>query len=228
MKKLLFFNVVILFLVTISYASKVDVKYAASIAKNIYYERVNQVKKIDYYSYELSFVYEEIYNNEPLYYIFNVSNDNGFVIISADDAARPIIGYSFTGSFDVNNIPPSFEFYMNNNEKQLKLVKDNDLKASKSIAEEWEEYSKVSDKGVKDIQTLTPLLLTMWGQSGYYQENCPEDGGVKALVGCIAVSLGQVMKFYNHPATGQGSNSYNYPSGWPTYWPYGTLSANFG
>ena len=45
-------------------------------------------------------------------YVFNVG-ETGFVIMSADDNFRPIIGYSDEGVFDVNNIPPAMEFYLN-------------------------------------------------------------------------------------------------------------------
>lgn len=229
MKRFILFNLVIILTITISVASKIEVKYAAKIAKNIYYERVNQIKDVKYDSFEMNLIYTEMYNNEPLYYIFNVNTNDGFVIISADNDAKPIIGYSFEGSFDLNNIPPSLDYFMDNNEKQLMFLKDNHLKASNEIANEWTELEVVTEKGVKDIQTIMPMLLTMWGQSGFYDDQCPVDNnGDVALVGCIAVSLGQVMKYYDHPAVGQGSNSYSYPSGWPTYWPYGTLSANFG
>ena len=39
------------------------------------------------------------------YYIFNAENNNGFVIVSGDDRSEDILGYSDTGSIDVNNIP---------------------------------------------------------------------------------------------------------------------------
>lgn len=38
------------------------------------------------------------------YFVFNDSN-SGFIIVSGDDSASPILGYSDEGSFDPNNIP---------------------------------------------------------------------------------------------------------------------------
>ena len=38
-------------------------------------------------------------------YVFN-SGDNGYIILSADDIAYPVLGYSDNSKFDVNNINP--------------------------------------------------------------------------------------------------------------------------
>ena len=37
----------------------------------------------------------------PALYVFNVDEQNGFVIVAADDRARSILGYATSGSFDV-------------------------------------------------------------------------------------------------------------------------------
>lgn len=44
-----------------------------------------------------------ISRGDVAFYVFNTSN--GFVIISADDCATPILGYSYEGQFDMNNVP---------------------------------------------------------------------------------------------------------------------------
>lgn len=48
---------------------------------------------------------------EVCFYVFNVGND-GFIILSADDFYRPIIGYSENGKFDYDNIPPALQDYL--------------------------------------------------------------------------------------------------------------------
>ena len=53
-------------------------------------------------------------------YIFNT--DNGFVIVSADDAAKPILGYSQQGSFAPNNIPVNAREWLNESTTTSKLV----------------------------------------------------------------------------------------------------------
>ena len=45
------------------------------------------------------------------FYIYNIG-DHGFVIIAADDAFRPVIGYSNESVFQGSNIPPALEDYL--------------------------------------------------------------------------------------------------------------------
>ncbi len=39
----------------------------------------------------------------PVYYVFDITNKNGFVIVTAESAARPIIGYSTEKHFTQPN-----------------------------------------------------------------------------------------------------------------------------
>lgn len=39
------------------------------------------------------------------YYIFNVGTDNGFVVVSGDDATEEILGYSYSGSIHPDSMP---------------------------------------------------------------------------------------------------------------------------
>ncbi len=57
---------------------------------------------------------------------------------------------------------------------------------------------------------IEPLLTTKWDQGTYYNEQCPEEPNGPsghALVGCVAVAIGQTFKYYNHPFQGIGTHS---------------------
>ena len=67
-------------------------------------------------------------------------------------------------------------------------------------------------------------MSTKWGQGTFYNELCPADsrgpdGHVK--VGCNAVAVGQIMKFYNHPSVGYSSHTFFHGE-------YGYHFADFG
>ena len=49
--------------------------------------------------------------NEACFYVFNVGQE-GFVIVSADDSFRPIVGYSDEGTFATENPSPEMMFYL--------------------------------------------------------------------------------------------------------------------
>ncbi|MGM9713776.1 MAG: C10 family peptidase [Prevotella sp.] len=56
------------------------------------------------------------------------------------------------------------------------------------------------------------LLTTKWGQDAPYNNKTPtyiQNNVEKHFVtGCVATGMAQIMKYYNYPATGQGSTSY--------------------
>ena len=40
-----------------------------------------------------------------VFYVFNQSEDQGYVIVSADDMAMPVLGYTDKGAFDASKLP---------------------------------------------------------------------------------------------------------------------------
>ena len=67
--------------------------------------------------------------------------------------------------------------------------------------------------GAEFKPSVQPLLKTTWGQNTPYNQHCPQrtnaDGELENCpVGCVALALGQIMKYYNYPETGKGSKSY--------------------
>ena len=45
--------------------------------------------------------------SHPLYYVFNAHEGLGYIIISADDCATPVLGYSLEGRYNATTMPPS-------------------------------------------------------------------------------------------------------------------------
>ena len=60
---------------------------------------------------ELAFTQYQVDNTTPAVFVFN-STDQGFVLVSAEDDARAILGYSDKGTFDANNIPENMQFWL--------------------------------------------------------------------------------------------------------------------
>ena len=61
-------------------------------------------------------------------------------------------------------------------------------------------YSLVVSKDVYHIHQRGPLLTTRWCQDFPFNNQLPLVGGQRALVGCVAVAVGQIMAFHRHPA----------------------------
>ena len=99
-------------IISSSFAAEVDKKTAEKVARNFYYERVNQYQQTSYN--QIVFTEFDVFesNSQPIYYTFELSN-KGFVIVAADDVVYPVLGYSFENKFDNSEENPAFTDWMN-------------------------------------------------------------------------------------------------------------------
>ena len=148
-------------------------------------------------------------------YIFDMGSGAGFVIVSADDCAYPILGYSMKNP--AGELGANIRFWLNQYEQEIAYLVEQETPANDYIAAQWRTLLDGTWQPPKSTLSVSPMLTTQWNQSPYYNNYCPT--GTPA--GCTAIAVAQVMKFWNHPAIGTGSHSYACGS-------YGTLSANYG
>ncbi len=227
MKTNSFFFCLLSFLILSSttFSRDVTINSARLVAKNTYFERFGLNNEITFE--EIEFNSENIItsNSTVVCYIFNVQNDRGFVIVSADDNLYPVLGYSFEGKYSDNNQPPAFSWWLDNYKQQILYAKENSIPADDKIRSAWSYYLSTSSKqGIKQLMNVSPLLSTTWDQGCYYNAFCPvKSSGPCGHVwaGCVATTMGQLMKYHSYPQQGTVSHSYYMPG-------YGILSANFG
>ena len=160
------------------------------------------------------------------YYVFNVSNGKGFVIVAGDDRVKPILAYSTEGSFDPDHVSEGFLFTLDGFREEIQYVREHNISATPDIIAEWRSVNESGslNRGRQTRAVVGPLCKTLWDQDYPWNSQCPEDpegpnGHVYA--GCIATALGMVMKYHEWPNRGVGSYTYN-PTG------YGQQTANFG
>lgn len=208
----------------ILFANPVDINTAQKVANNYYGEQLVISGKDINGNNKLHVSLTKLDGTEVIYYIFN--SDKGFIIVSADDDAYPVLGYSFEGTFNTENVSPEFTYWMNEYEKQIRYIKDNKIKADEDLNSTWKHYlaDNFVPQGIKSgSKVVAPLLTSKWNQDRYYNYLCPEDtAGPDDHVysGCVATAMAQIMYYYRYPTTGTGSHGY--------YSDYGYLSADFG
>ncbi len=200
------------FLYFIGFAANVDIMVARQVATNFFSH--NSSIKIE--NLEIAYIEQSI-DNTPLFFIFNINHKDGFIIVSADDAAIPILAYSTSGNFIIQNNAINFQKFIDEYKDQIHYIRVNDLVATPVIRKLWIEYANDIFHEADHTSSVNPLLKTTWNQSPYYNELCP--GG--SVTGCGATAMAQVMKYYNYPPQGTGFHSYNHKT-------YGTISVNFG
>ena len=160
------------------------------------------------------------------YYVFNVKGGAGFVIVAGDDRVKPILAYSTTGRYDPDNVAEGFAFTLNSFCEEIHYVRDHNLKATHDIQAEWKSVMEagILHQGRQNRSVVGPLCQTFWNQNYPWNSQCPEDpegSGGHVYAGCVATAMGQIMKFHEWPAQGNGSSTY-YPEGYPEQ------SADFG
>ncbi len=174
-------------------------------------------------NFQFTSVKATVENNDTLYYILNDTINNGFVIVSADKRAWPILGYSTEGSFNEKKQPEAFTAWMENRKKEIESIKKNNLQPDGATVDAWQNLSLKSV--AIETPAVEPLLKTKWDQGCYYNEMCPSDTRSvycgHAPVGCVATAMAQIMKYWNYPTTGKSSNSYSLTD-------YESISADFG
>ena len=140
------------------------------------------------------------------YYVFNIGNENGFVIIAGDYAAKPLLGYSPTGYYDKNNLPPNFSYWMNCLQKEIAYAVKNEITPDEETNAEWEAYL-TGNITLKANTSVGPLISTTWSQTDPYNLFCPPYKDEKlSVTGCVATAMAQLMKYYGYPAAGTGSS----------------------
>ena len=152
----------------------------------------------------------------------------GFVVVSADDRAKPILGYSTESNFTAQLPDGLMTFFDNYKAGFSQMFANNDERTAEAVAD-WTslaETGKLSSRRVN--RSVEPLLASIWNQTDLYNNMVPEDpssvysGHCKS--GCVANTMSQIMRFWEWPRTGEGSYGYYASS---DYGNYGWLEANY-
>ncbi|MBR1799385.1 MAG: C10 family peptidase [Bacteroidales bacterium] len=153
-------------------------------------------------------------------YLFIPENGKGFVLIAKDNVARPILGYSLVNEFPVD-IAPATRAWLNWYADEIEMQISVGHPVSDAVTNEWRNLLQADVDEPVFAVVVAPMVTTQWNQSPYYNELCPYNStdNYRCVTGCVATATAQVMKYWNHPVQGKGSESYSST--------YGTLSANF-
>lgn len=146
------------------------------------------------------------------YYVFNIADNGGFVIVSGDDSTEEILGYADSGSFDANNIPTNMAAWLQGYADQIE-------EASSMAASNTRQ---VSPQKVATHPAIEPLVKTKWNQGPFsatgnaynYQTPLVKDywtGEMKhAVTGCVATAMAQIMNYHQWPNEVGAIDEYQY------------------
>ncbi len=217
--KAVILTIISFFISWFTFAGDVSLNQAMAVAKTHF----AQEKRVSLTAVNVNLATQKSYvdisgNQHVAYYVFNVNQNQGFVIVSGEDKTIPVLGYVDKGGYDAQKLPNGLRKLLFAYAREVKnIAQDYHVTATPTIRSQWQNLTN----GVlaeNRSSSVSPLLTTEWSQSsGGYNLFCPTG----TPTGCVATATAQIMKYHNHPAQGTGSHSYNHTD-------FGTLSANFG
>ena len=223
-------------------SATVSTQKAAEIAVNMYYLTAYPKTGITLGSLMPQLVLTRSAGDQPLYHVFGFQNQQGWVIVAANDVVYPVIGYSTENNFeaDTNLWPPAFRSYMDRVETTLLSQINQGREATPEVHAVWKKMEVVNPLLPDNTSSyIAPLVTTLWDQGCNFNQSCPATGGVhpagpcnRVLTGCVATAMAMIMKYWNFPGQGTGSHSYTDPANTTTSCAtadpsYGTLSRTF-
>ena len=142
----------------------------------------------------LQLTYTSTFKGNNTYYVFNKSNEEGYLILSADDCMPAVLGVVEGNSFDYDKLPDNMKWWLSQYDASI---------------------SNYSAKGKKYVssstakQDIEPLLGEIeWNQWAPYNLLCPTVEDQETPTGCVATAMAQVMGMWKWPKRGYGKNEY--------------------
>jgi hypothetical protein len=218
-----------------SYASTVAVSDAQNVALNFFKLTTNTSETLT-----ATLQYTKTTGNVVNFYVFDMSPATGFVIIAGDDNVIPILAYSTESPFNVNFNHTGLGVWVNQTASMINQALQHNALADARISGQWSAYRLGQLPNVQRTGSyVAPLCTTTWDQENestgsapyLYNLFCPYNAtdSERAVTGCVATAMAQVMKYWNYPSQGTGSFGYQckyYGPPGPNY-NYGHLSSDF-
>lgn len=135
--------------------------------------------------------------SKEAFFIYNYGK-TAFIIVSGDDSMQPVLGYSESGNFVMENMPENLKNWLSLYALPLK-------KEAMEEAQSLGKLNKAQTSVIEYPTSVTPLLGNIaWNQDAPYNAFCPE----QSVTGCVATAMSMIMKYYNYPKIGKGRHTY--------------------
>ncbi len=140
----------------------------------------------------------------PSLYVITPSDGKGFIVVSADDVATPLLGYTDNGTFDPENMPENLRWWLGQYDEAISAAINGGVE------------SMAPNRAVAYRKAIAPMATTRWNQDAPYNNDCPMLQGQRTVTGCVATAVAQILKYHNWPETGTGIQSYSWSNGGTT------------
>ena len=121
------------------------------------------------------------------YYIFNIGNNQGFVVVSGDDRTEQILGYADNGTFDEQHMPSNMKAWLQSYADQIQALDRQGVTTAQR-----------APRKSPTRRAIAPMVTSRWNQDAPYNNACPEyfDEGVRCMTGCVATAMAQILYYH--------------------------------
>lgn len=138
-------------------------------------------------------------------YVFNRGDNEGFVMVSGDDATPLVLGYSDKGSFNYDEAPDALKMMLKEYQVYMEWLRQHPNAAQ-------------APRLNYDLQPygVTPICGEVhWHQFPPYNNNCPPSSKAltsngRCYAGCVPIAFATIMKGLKYPTRGCGENRYTF------------------
>lgn len=131
----------------------------------------------------------------PAAYVF--ANGEGLLVVSADDVALPLLGYTDAPAA-AGELPPNMLAWLGGYAREIAAARACGMKAS----------TQPLRAAAADRAAIAPLVKSTWNQGTPYNMYCPTVAGTPCPTGCLATAMAQVMNYHQWPPVGTGNIDY--------------------
>lgn len=162
---------------SLSFGATLTVDEAKTVAAEFF--RAGDVSRLaDTVAFELVHVANDAAST-PVSYVFNAKDGKGFIIVSADDMALPVVGYSDTSTWNLQSVPDAVTPVISSHVGGMEWI------SSYNIG------TRSGDAGEVLLQTAS------WSQEAPFNNNIPN----RRLTGCVGVALAEILNYHGAPAS---------------------------
>lgn len=120
----------------------------------------------------------------PLY-VVPCGEDQGWVLVSGNDALPAVLGYADHGNFDADDMSPAYRDML-------------DAFAAEATAATEAGLPARAPRRAPSRASISPLITTHWHQNSPYNDMCPFITGTnnRAVTGCVATAAAQIIYYF--------------------------------
>ena len=149
-------------------------------------------------------------NNDTTIYIAQLEKE-GFIILSADYTAPPVLGYCHKGIYNPDSLPGGLSYLIDKYQKEISSLRENKANPTTEVNLKWDKYlNNETQKSVEMVTSVNNLgLNTKWQQGDYFNDTynrfCPDH----CAAGCAAVAMAQILYYWNWDVNQTGTNTHD-------------------